>query len=63
MRGWVRNGCIDHDDKGGHMGLRKIGKRAAVMWGPRYSVFIPADGRITTVPDYATYDFDRLDIR
>ncbi|TDB88740.1 hypothetical protein E1264_10495 [Actinomadura sp. KC216] len=32
------------------------------FWGPRYSVRIPADDRIHTVPDYATYDFNRLDI-
>ncbi|ANS66074.1 hypothetical protein SLINC_3850 [Streptomyces lincolnensis] len=32
------------------------------FWGPRYSTKIPANGVITTVPDYATYDFNRLDI-
>jgi hypothetical protein len=32
------------------------------FWGPRYSVSIPPNGTITTVPDYATYDFNRLDI-
>lgn len=32
------------------------------FWGPRYSVNIPADDRIHGVPDYATYDFNRLDI-
>ncbi|MEI5102992.1 hypothetical protein RB200_36210 [Streptomyces sp. PmtG] len=32
------------------------------FWGPRYEVYIPADDRIHTVPDHATYDFNRLDI-
>ncbi|MGW2716952.1 hypothetical protein [Streptomyces sp. NPDC001492] len=32
------------------------------FWGPRYQVYIPADYKIYTVPDYATYDFNRLDI-
>lgn len=32
------------------------------FWGPRYQVNIPANDTITTVPDYMTYDFDRLDI-
>lgn len=32
------------------------------FWGPNYSVYIPADGQIYTVPDHATYDFNRLDI-
>ncbi|MBD9726577.1 hypothetical protein [Streptomyces caniscabiei] len=32
------------------------------FWGPRYSVWIPANGVIHTVPDYATYDFNRLDL-
>ncbi|MFI5733949.1 hypothetical protein ACIA49_27795 [Kribbella sp. NPDC051587] len=32
------------------------------FWGPRYSAFIPANNTITTVPDYATYDFNRLKI-
>ncbi|WP_369193239.1 hypothetical protein [Streptomyces djakartensis] len=30
--------------------------------GPRYQVKIPANNTTTTVPDYATYDFNRLDI-
>nr|WSY50286.1 hypothetical protein OG999_09175 [Streptomyces sp. NBC_00886] len=32
------------------------------FWGPRYQAYIPANNTITTVPDYATYDFNRLDI-
>ncbi|MGX6744475.1 hypothetical protein [Streptomyces peucetius] len=32
------------------------------FWGPRYQVYIPADDTIHAVPDYATYDFNRLDI-
>ncbi|WP_405534858.1 hypothetical protein OG787_09100 [Streptomyces sp. NBC_00075] len=32
------------------------------FWGPTYQVYIPADGLIHTVPDYATYDFNRLDL-
>ncbi|MFE0204152.1 hypothetical protein [Streptomyces sp. NPDC058985] len=32
------------------------------FWGPRFDVKIPADGRIYTVRDEATYDFNRLDI-
>lgn len=32
------------------------------FWGPRYEVYIPANNAVTTVPDYATYDFDRLDL-
>ncbi|GAA1667123.1 hypothetical protein GCM10009745_06740 [Kribbella yunnanensis] len=30
------------------------------FWGPRYSTGIPANNRITTVPDYATNDFDHI---
>lgn len=32
------------------------------FWGPQYSVYIPPNGVIHTVPDYATYDFNRLDL-
>ncbi|WP_157630475.1 hypothetical protein [Kribbella catacumbae] len=32
------------------------------FWGPNKQVFIPADDRIYTVADSATYDFDHLDI-
>lgn len=40
----------------------QTGQAQVHFWGPRYSVKIPADGRITTVPDYATYDFTNVDI-
>ncbi|MFI6015622.1 hypothetical protein ACIBAG_43845 [Streptomyces sp. NPDC051243] len=32
------------------------------FWGPRYRVNIPANGEIRTVEDYATYDFNNLDL-
>ncbi|MEU8222613.1 hypothetical protein [Kribbella sp. NPDC048915] len=32
------------------------------FWGPRYSVLVPADTTIHTIPDYATYEFNRLDL-
>ncbi|USQ85769.1 hypothetical protein NFX46_19615 [Streptomyces phaeoluteigriseus] len=32
------------------------------FWGPSYEVYIPADNTRHTVPDYQTYDFDRLDL-
>lgn len=32
------------------------------FWGPTYSYYAPADGNIYNFPDYATYDFNRLDI-
>lgn len=32
------------------------------FWGPRRHAYIPADNKTYTVPDYATYDFNRLDI-
>ncbi|MFJ6085728.1 hypothetical protein ACIQI8_30495 [Streptomyces sp. NPDC092369] len=32
------------------------------FWGPTYSYSAPADGKIYNFPDYATYDFNRLDI-
>lgn len=32
------------------------------FWGPNYSVWIPDNDTIYTVPDYATYDFNRLDL-
>ncbi|MER8220261.1 hypothetical protein ABTZ58_06620 [Streptomyces sp. NPDC094143] len=32
------------------------------FWGPTYSYYAPADGKIYSFPDYATYDFNSLDI-
>ena len=32
------------------------------FWGPTYSSYIPPDGVIHLIPDYATYDFNRLDL-
>ncbi len=32
------------------------------FWGPNYSVYIPDNDTIYTVPDYMTYDFNRLDL-